>query len=75
MCFGSDTGTGYADMTITSQDDDLTKKAAEYGVPETDGRPGNLDLTDETLMAARKSAKLRAAMGYGRASTFLAGCR
>ena len=82
MCFDGG-GTGSSTMTIkTSEkpkdgetpDDLLKRKAAEYGIPATDpDKPNNIDLSDETLKAARKTAKLRAAMGYGRTSTFLTG--
>lgn len=81
MCFGG------ADSTLTvgtstplDQVDTTGKDKSKYNpldqsalAPYMPQRPGQIDLTDETLMAARRSAKLRAAMGQGRASTFLTG--
>jgi hypothetical protein len=74
MCFGA-SGEANSTLVINSTDPAATpsSKAAEYGLPDPKAKPGNLDLTDEKLQAARKAAKLRAAMGYGRSSTFLTG--
>lgn len=70
MCFG---GGGLAQETIHT-DQPLAEVAGEYGLPVSDGSPpGAVDLADPTLQAARQSAKLRAAMGYNRQSTFLTG--
>lgn len=56
------------------------KRANEYNLPaygdgsgDPPGKPGSVNLMDPDLSLARKHAKMRAALGYGRANTFLTG--
>lgn len=71
MCFGG----GQAQATINDGNvyNSTAQQDAKYAIAPDDTPPGAVDLSDPTLQAARQSAKLRAAMGYNRQSTFLTG--
>lgn len=74
MCFGN----GEATMTINrtktiNKDQTLTQAYPNLWDIDPELKPHEVDLDDERLTTARKTARQRAAMGYGRAQTFLTG--